>query len=88
MRALTNRRRNAALLDLLHRLNPVLRGWCTYFRHGVSKRTFGYLGYFAYRRVLGWLRKRHNGTWRSLRRRFYPQGRPTQDGTTRSTRPR
>lgn len=72
---------NARMLsDLLRRLNPVLRGWCTYFQYGVSKRTFGYLGHFAYRRVRRWVRSRHNRSWRSLRRRFYPEGRPTQDG--------
>ena len=30
--------RHRTLADLLRRLNPVLRGWCNYFRHGVSKR--------------------------------------------------
>ena len=49
------------LSDLLRRLNPVLGGWCNYFRHGVSKRTFGYLDHFASWRVVGWLKKRHLG---------------------------
>jgi RNA-directed DNA polymerase len=49
------------LADLLRRLNPVLRGWCNYFRHGVSKRTFSYVDYFVSWRLFGWLRKRHNG---------------------------
>ena len=43
VRALTNRSRHLTLEDLLRQLNPVLRGWCAYFRHGVSKATFGYL---------------------------------------------
>jgi RNA-directed DNA polymerase len=42
-------------------LNPVLRGWCNYFRYGVSKRTFSYLDSFVFKRILGWLRKRHAG---------------------------
>ncbi|MGW2207664.1 group II intron maturase-specific domain-containing protein [Streptomyces sp. NPDC001774] len=25
---------------MLHQLNPVLRGWTAYFRHGVSSATF------------------------------------------------
>ena len=49
------------LADLLRGMNPVLRGWCNYFRHGVSKRTFGYLDHFALWRIVGWLRKRHLG---------------------------
>ena len=42
VRKLTRRRRHRTLADLLRQLNPVLRGWCNYFRHGVSSRTFGY----------------------------------------------
>jgi RNA-directed DNA polymerase len=61
VRRLTRRARHRTLADLLRRLNPVLRGWCTYFRHGVSKRTFGYVDHFAFWRVVGWLKKRHLG---------------------------
>lgn len=81
VRALTRRAANRRLFDLLHRLNPVLRGWATYFQHGVSKRTFAYLGQFAWQRVVGWLRKRHPGiSWARLRRHFLPGWRPTQNG--------
>jgi len=81
VRALTRRAKNRTLLELLHRLNPVLRGWATYFKHGVSKRTFDYLGHFAWQRVVGWLRKRHPGIgWAALRRRFLPGWRPTEHG--------
>jgi len=45
--------------QLLHRVNHVLRGWCNYFRHGVSAAPFGYLRHYAYWRVVGWLRRRH-----------------------------
>ena len=43
---------NQSLSVLLHRLNPVLRGWTNYFRHGVSKATFNYLRAFTWRRVV------------------------------------
>src|SRR3954468_22173165 len=33
---------------LLLRLNPVVRGWCGYFRPGVSHATFAYLGYYTW----------------------------------------
>ncbi|WP_432894515.1 group II intron maturase-specific domain-containing protein [Kribbella sp. CA-245084] len=46
---------------MLRRLNPVLRGWCAYFRHCVSSRTLGYIDHFAFGRIVGWLRKRHVG---------------------------
>ncbi len=59
VRALTRRGRHRTLADLLRRLNPVLRGWCTYFRHGVSSRTFSYVDHYAFWRIVVWLRKRH-----------------------------
>ena len=59
VRTLTRRARHRTFADLLRRLNPVLRGWCNYFRHGVSSRTFSYVDHFAFWRVFGWLRKRH-----------------------------
>lgn len=46
---------------LLIRLNAVIRGWCNFFRHGSSKRTFSYLAHYAWHRVWWWLRKRHGG---------------------------
>jgi RNA-directed DNA polymerase len=82
VRALTARSRHKTLTDLLRRLNSVLRGWCNYFRHGVSSATFSYLDLFAWRRVTGWLRKRHAGiNWKDLYRRFLtarPGNRPAE----------
>lgn len=81
VRALTARSRHRTLEALLRQLNPVLRGWCHYFRHGVSKATFGYLDAFAWRRVTRWLRKRHQGiTWKDLFRRFLTAGQETARG--------
>ena len=73
VRTLTHRKSHRTLADLLRRLNPALRGWCTYFRHGVSSRTFGYVDHFALWRIVGWLRKRHVGlNMHTLVRRFLP----------------
>ena len=58
VRTLTSRIRHRTLRDLLLYLNRVLRGWCNYFRHGVSSRTFGYVDHFTWWRVFGWMRKR------------------------------
>ncbi len=73
VRSLTRRAKHRTLADLLRRLNPVLRGWCTYFRHGVSSRTFSYVDHFAFWRIVGWLRKRHVGlNMHTLVRRYLP----------------
>lgn len=81
VRELTRRAKHRTLADLLRRLNPVLRGWCNYFRHGVCKRTFGYVDHFAFWRVVGWLKKRHLGlNMHTLVRRFLPGWEISDDG--------
>ena len=84
VRVITSDPRYATLADLLRHLNRVARGWCNYFRHGVSSATFGYLYNVMWWRVTRWLRKRHPRTgWRALQRRYltgYPAHRPQQDG--------
>jgi RNA-directed DNA polymerase len=81
VRALTRRSSHPTLAVLLRQLNPVLRGWCTYFRYGVSKATFGYLDQYTWHRVVRWIRKRHNRTkWAVLMRRYLPRWRPTENG--------
>ena len=74
VRRLTRPKYHRTLSDLLHRLNPVLRGWCNnWFRHGVSKRTFSYLHHYAFWRVVGWMKKRHSGlNMHTLVRRYLP----------------
>jgi RNA-directed DNA polymerase len=73
VRSLTRRHKHRTLADLLLSVNRVLRGWCNYFRHGVSSKTFGYLDHFTWWRIVGWLRKRHVGlSWGTLRRRHLP----------------
>jgi RNA-directed DNA polymerase len=58
------------LRKLLVQLNPILRGWTSYFRFAASKRTFAYLDHYSWWRVARWLRKRHKQpTWKRLRRR-------------------
>jgi RNA-directed DNA polymerase len=56
---------------LLIQLNWMLRGWCAYFRPGVSSVTFKYLSTYAWARVIKWLRRKHRRiTVKDLRRRF------------------
>jgi RNA-directed DNA polymerase len=87
IRSLTRRERHRTLADLLRRLNPVLRGWCNYFRHGVSSRTFSYVDHYAFWRIVGWLRKRHVGlNMHTLVRRHLPGWR-IHDGGIEMFRP-
>jgi RNA-directed DNA polymerase len=57
--------------DLLVHLDRMMRGWCVYFRPGVSCKAFNFLSHYAWDRVIWWLRKnilRMN--WKELRRRY------------------
>jgi RNA-directed DNA polymerase len=88
IRDLTRREKHRTLADLLHRLNPVLRGWCNYFRHGAATQTFSYLDHFTWWRVVGWMHKRHNHlNWGTLRHRHLPNW-EIRDGQTALFRPR
>ena len=88
VRSLTRRSKHRTLAILLQSINRVLRGWCNYFRHGVSSRTFGYVDHFAWWRIVSWLRKRHLGlNWGTLSRRFLP-GWEIRDGGSEMFRPR
>jgi RNA-directed DNA polymerase len=83
VRAITRGGTNQPLAVVLRRLNPVLRGWANYFRHGVSKATFDYLSAFSWRRVICWLRHKHRrANWKWIRRRYLPGWRPTDGEVT------
>jgi RNA-directed DNA polymerase len=72
---------NLPLEALIARLNPLLRGWTTYFRPGVSHRTFEYLRAVVWRQVFGWLRRKHRKTGsKELRRRYCRGGWWPADG--------
>ena len=87
VRSLTARAKHRTLADLLISVNRVLRGWCNYFRHGVSSKTFSYLDHFTWWRIFGWLRKRHDGlNKRTLVRRHLP-GWKIRDGSVEMFRP-
>ncbi len=57
---------------LLGQLNPLLRGWANYYRHGAAKRTFDRLDCFVFRQLLRWAKRRHpnkSATWK--RRKYF-----------------
>jgi RNA-directed DNA polymerase len=51
---------------LIGQLNPVIRGWCNYYRSGASARTFHHIQDWLFRILWRWARKSHfrkSGTW-------------------------
>jgi RNA-directed DNA polymerase len=73
IKTLTKRNTTYLSLDeLIHALNPILRGWANYFRHAASKRCFAYLSYYLWWRVMRWLRAKYPRlTWKQIRRKYW-----------------
>jgi RNA-directed DNA polymerase len=88
VKALCRQDVNLPLAVLLHHLNLLLRGWCAYFRPGVSNAAFQYLRAFTWRQVFRWLRRKHRRTtWKNLRRRYCDGGWWPADGEVRLFNP-
>jgi RNA-directed DNA polymerase len=51
--------RGMSAVDLISKLNPVIRGWANYHRHEVSKRTFGRVDHNIFSSLWRWARRRH-----------------------------
>jgi RNA-directed DNA polymerase len=84
VKALCRQTTSQDLADLLPALNQAVQGWCTYFRPGVSTRTFQYLRAFLWKHVWEWIRRKHpKSTWEELRRRYCNGGWwPSDNGVT------
>jgi RNA-directed DNA polymerase len=65
---------NQSLDDLLRRVNSMLRGWCGYFKPGVSSVVFCYLSHYTWQRVWRWLRRKHRKATITELRRLYCGG--------------
>lgn len=73
IRELTSRRRWAGMKDIrevIRVLNPVLRGWCAYFRTGNASDRFVAIDRFVWRRLIRLLSRKGG------QRRWRPNGRP------------
>jgi len=58
--ALTDARQNGVkdVREVIHQLNPVLRGWGEYFRTGTAHRQFGVVDDYVHHRILRWMWRR------------------------------
>ena len=83
IKTLTNRSTtNLSLDQLIHVLNPILRGWTNYHRHAASSRCFAYLSHYLWWRVIRWLRKKYERlTWKQIRRRCWGHHWTSREGT-------
>ena len=57
---------------VIHHLNPILRGWGNYYKHGVSKEVFSYADHQIWWAIWRWCRKRHpNKGSRWIARKYF-----------------
>ena len=56
---------------LLLKLNPLIRGWANYYRHGASKRTFDRLDHHVFWQLLRWAKRRHPNKSAAWKKRKY-----------------
>ena len=67
---------SATTENLIHQLNPKIRGWANYFRHVVAKEIFGYVDHCIVKALLQWGKRRHpkkGARWRK-KKYFRSQG--------------
>jgi RNA-directed DNA polymerase len=56
---------------LLRQLNPLLRGWANYYRHGAAKATFNKLDYYVWNKLWRWINRRHPQKSHAWKQRKY-----------------
>src|SRR3984893_12544805 len=58
--------------DLIHNLNPKIRGWANYHRHVVSTRTFACVDHHIFSSLWRWARRRHpNKNTRWCKKKYF-----------------
>jgi len=56
---------------LVRKLNPLLRGWANYYRHGAAKATFEKLDHYVFGKMWRWVTRRHPRKSRGWKKRKY-----------------
>ena len=59
IKAYLNGHKQLPAARVVQQLNPVIRGWANYYRHGVSKEVFYYVDHKLWRMLWLWARRRH-----------------------------
>ncbi len=54
-----SRNKQAKVIDVIKKLNPILRGWANYYRFCNAKETFGYIDHRVWQMLWRWSIRRH-----------------------------
>jgi len=60
-----------SLKEVIRKLNPILNGWCTYFRVGNSNRVFHSVDWAVRSEIQLWLRRKHRCSWITAKGRWH-----------------
>ncbi len=72
VRHIISKNKQAVQINLIHQLNPIIRGWAMYHRHGVSKDTFNRIDSVIWECLWQWAKRRHpNKTARWIAARYF-----------------
>jgi len=76
IRELIKSKPTAKTENLIHLLNPKIRGWVNYFRFYCAKKTFSYIDHHIYKALWSWACRRHpgKGAYWIKRKYFRSQG--------------
>jgi RNA-directed DNA polymerase len=79
--------RQATPSQIIDGLNPVIRGWANYYRHGASKHTFHSADHHVHAALWRWAKRRHptkTAAW--IRSKYFDSRRNFVDGQKRLAR--
>ncbi len=66
LKAIVEEHQSSTQEALIWRLNPLIKGWCNYYRHAVSSRTYQRVENQLWRMLWHWAKRRHpnkSGKW-------------------------
>lgn len=76
---LIRQHRGAPQAALIAALNPVIRGWATYYKTCVAKRIFNKVDHLVFRKLYQWASRRHRNKTHGWRHRRYWRRQGTRD---------
>jgi RNA-directed DNA polymerase len=70
------------ILAVMHRLNPIIRGWANYYRGVVATSTFRKLDHWLFQRAVRYAKRTHpTKSWSWLKRRYWGKLNPQRNDT-------
>ncbi|MGG0465420.1 group II intron reverse transcriptase/maturase [Priestia aryabhattai] len=68
--------RGRPIKEIIHVLNPIIRGYGQYWKHVVSKKTFGYMDNYVFLKIRKHLRQLHpRKSWKWINKRYFKKPR-------------